>query len=116
MFFDLPTTYNYVTSVSKLYAATSSITIFLIPDFPALFEAARILEGTPHILLGARNCHYEDQGAYAGEVSPLVLKQVGCSIVELGHAEKRRSPLSETNELIAAKGQAAVGNNLVPLV
>ena len=116
MYFDLPTTYNYVTSVSKLYAAPPSITIFLVPDFPALSEAARILKGTPHILLGAQNCHYEDQGAYTGEVSPLVLKQVGCSIVELGHAERRRPPLNETNELIAAKGQAAVRNKLVPLV
>ncbi|MCJ1353218.1 MAG: hypothetical protein MMC33_003203 [Icmadophila ericetorum] len=116
MYFDLATTQAYVTNVSQLYASGLSLTIFLIPDFPSLSEAARTLESTPHILLGAQNCHYEDRGAYTGEVSPVVLKQVGCSIVELGHAERRRPPLNETNDIVAAKAQAAVRNHLIPLV
>ena len=49
-------------------------------------------------------------------MSPLVLKQAGCSIVELGHAERRRAPFNETNDIIAKKAVAAARNGLVPLV
>ena len=45
-----------------------------------------------------------------------MLKQAGCSIVELGHAERRRAPLSETDEMVARKAQAVVRNHMVPLV
>ena len=45
-----------------------------------------------------------------------MLKQVGCSIVELGHAERRREPFNETDEMVARKAQAVVRNGMVPLV
>ncbi|KAL8937090.1 MAG: hypothetical protein Q9216_004605, partial [Gyalolechia sp. 2 TL-2023] len=48
--------------------------------------------------------------------SPLMLKQTGCDIVELGHAERRAPPFNETDEIIASKAQAAVRNQLIPLV
>lgn len=49
-------------------------------------------------------------------MSPAILKQVGCDIVEIGHAERRRPPLKETDDQVAAKAAAVVRNGMVPLV
>ena len=68
------------------------------------------------VILGAQNCHWEDSGAFTGEVSPAMCKEVGCSIVELGHAERRRAPFNETDEMVAIKAIAVVRNKMVPLV
>ncbi|KAL8801106.1 MAG: hypothetical protein Q9182_004699 [Xanthomendoza sp. 2 TL-2023] len=122
MYFDLPTTEKYI---SSLPLPPNPTTLFIIPSFPALSVAQRLLaernssaniSRSHTILLGAQNCHHEDNGPYTGEVSPMMLKQLGCSIVELGHAERRAPPFSETDELIALKAAAAVRNNLIPLV
>ncbi|KAL8654810.1 MAG: hypothetical protein Q9226_003293 [Calogaya cf. arnoldii] len=122
MYFDLPTTTKYI---SSLPLSPSPISLFIIPSFPTLPAAQKVLADTntftsystnPPILLGAQNCHYEDTGPFTGEVSPLMLKQLGCSIVELGHAERRAPPFSETEEMIALKAQAAIRNNLIPLI
>ncbi|KAI4228434.1 MAG: hypothetical protein L6R36_001625 [Xanthoria steineri] len=122
MYFDLPTTTKYISSLST---PPSPISLFIIPSFPALAAAQQILadknEMAKHsqyapILIGAQNCHHEDTGPFTGEVSPLMLKQLGCSIVELGHAERRASPFHENDELITLKAQAAIRNGLVPLI
>ena len=117
MYFDLPTTTAYVSAVSKIAPpAKSSCGIFIIPSYPCLSAAHSLLEGTPQVLLGAQNCYTEDSGAFTGEVSPLVLKQVGCSMVCLGHAERRRAPVNETNEVVAKKAKAVVRNGMIPLI
>ncbi|TLD21937.1 hypothetical protein PspLS_08241 [Pyricularia sp. CBS 133598] len=67
------------------------------------------------ILPGAQDCYSEDAGAYTGEVSPAVLAEVGCRIVELGHAERRRL-FAETDATTAAKAAAVVRNGMIPLV
>ncbi|KAI4237856.1 MAG: hypothetical protein LQ349_001551 [Xanthoria aureola] len=122
MYFDLPTTTKYISSLSN---PPSQISLFIIPSFPALPAAQQLLadknklaqpsQFSP-ILLGAQNCHYEDTGPFTGEVSPLMLKQLGCSIIELGHAERRASPFHETDEMITLKAQAAIRNDIVPLI
>lgn len=117
MFFDLPTTTAYISSVSKIAPAPdSSCGIFIIPSYPCLVAAHTLLETTPQVLLGAQNCHPEDSGAYTGEVSPLMLKQIGCSIVCLGHAERRRAPINEADDVVAKKAKAVVRNGMIPLV
>ncbi|KAL2049270.1 hypothetical protein ABVK25_010447 [Lepraria finkii] len=117
MFFDLPTTTAYISSVSKIAPAPdSSCRIFIIPSYPCLVAAHTLLEATPQVLLGAQNCHPEDSGAYTGEVSPLMLKQIGCSMVCLGHAERRRAPINEANDVVAKKAKAVVRNGMIPLV
>ena len=122
MYFDLPTTTKYISSLSN---PPSPISLFIIPSFPALPAAQELLADKNRlaqhsqfcpILLGAQNCHHEDTGPFTGEVSPLMLKQLGCSIVELGHAERRASPFHETDEMITLKAQAAIRNGLVPLI
>ncbi|KAL8960301.1 MAG: hypothetical protein Q9183_005487 [Haloplaca sp. 2 TL-2023] len=121
MYFDLPATTKYLSALPRPPPSTA---LFIIPSFPALpaaQQAIKILsENDPKdssaVLLGAQNCSHEDAGPFTGEVSPLMLKQLGCDIVELGHAERRAAPFHETDEIVASKAKAAVRNGLVPLV
>jgi triosephosphate isomerase len=116
MYFDLPATLSYIRGVLQLDADAwnSSIDLFVVPDFVSLTESARILEPSS-ILLGAQDTCWEDKGAYTGEVSPVVLRQAGARIVEIGHAE-RRAMFGETDETVAKKAGAAARNGLIPLV
>ena len=116
MYFDIPKTQSYIQGLASLSHsfATQDVEIFVIPDFLCLVKAAETLRGTS-IKLGAQDCHWEDAGAYTGEVSPLSLHQIGCTFVEIGHAERRKL-FGETDESAAKKAAAAERNGLVPLV
>ncbi|MCJ1411162.1 hypothetical protein MMC19_005250 [Ptychographa xylographoides] len=116
MYFDLPTTQIYTRKLAATYTFPPACTVFIIPSFPYIFQAALDLADTPHILLGAQDCHWEDAGAFTGSVSPLMLSQCHCAMVELGHAERRRAPFNETDEMIGLKAKAAVRNRIIPLV
>ena len=118
MYFDAPSTTSYITAIAKFVAPPASIStgIFILPSFPCLASASDLLEMTPQVILGAQNCHSEDGGPHTGEVSPPMLKQVGCRIVCLGHAERRAAPFNETDEVVATKANAVVRNGLIPLV
>ena len=116
MYFDLPSTLSYVRGVLQLDsdAWNARTDLFVIPDFVSLTESARILESSS-VMLGAQDTFWEDKGAYTGEVSPLVLRQAGARIVEIGHAE-RRAIFGETDDTVAKKAGAAARNGLIPLV
>lgn len=118
MYFDLPSTEAYLTALSTAYSGPPHPTcnIFILPALPALPIASTILSSKPQVWIGAQNCHWEDSGAHTGEVSPLMLKQLGCTVVELGHAERRKAPFNETDEITANKAKAAVRNDLIPLI
>lgn len=118
MYFDAPSTTSYLTAIAKFVAPPASIStgIFILPSYPCLAAASDLLDMTPQVILGAQDCHSEDSGAHTGEVSPLMLKQVGCRIVCLGHAERRRAPSNETDEVVATKAKAVVRNGMIPLV
>lgn len=87
---------------------------FIIPPFPYIAEVADILRGTK-VKIGAQNMHWDDQGAWTGEVSPPMVKDCGAAIVELGHSE-RRTFFGETDETVALKVQAALRHGLIALV
>ncbi|KAF2705549.1 Triosephosphate isomerase [Pleomassaria siparia CBS 279.74] len=116
MYYDLQSTISYVRGVLQLDGESwnANVDLFVIPDFITLMESARILEPS-HVILGAQDTHWEDKGAFTGEVSPLVLYQAGARIVEIGHAE-RRALFGETDESVAKKAGAAARNGLIPLV
>lgn len=65
--------------------------------------------------LGAQNCFYEEKGAFTGENSPKLLKEIGCKYVILGHSE-RRAIFHESDELIFKKWNAAINCELTPIV
>jgi len=88
--------------------------IVLCPPFTALSSVKEVLEDSP-IKLGAQNMHWEVRGAYTGEVSPMMLKDVGCTYVILGHSE-RRQYFGETNSIVKKKVRTAFSTGLVPIV
>ncbi len=87
---------------------------FILPPFTALGELQQSLQGYP-VALGAQNMCWEDAGAFTGEVSPVMLKELGCSIIMLGHSE-RRLLFGETDEMLNRKVLAACRHDLTPLV
>ena len=91
-----------------------STELFVIPSYPALARTRDLFAGT-RVGLGAQNLHWEDAGAYTGEVSGTMLAATGCGYVEVGHAE-RREMFGETDAVVAAKTAAALRNGLVPVV
>jgi triosephosphate isomerase len=91
-----------------------AVEVVLCPPFTALETVAQAIRGTK-ISLGAQNCHWADQGAYTGEISPLMLVDVGCKYVIIGHSE-RRQYFAETDESINKKAQAAYRHGLIPII
>ncbi|MBN3554364.1 triose-phosphate isomerase [Fictibacillus nanhaiensis] len=83
---------------------------------PALFldSLADESEGTP-LAIGAQNMHFEESGAFTGEISPVMLKDLNVQYVILGHSE-RRELFGETDELVNQKTHAAFKHGLTPIV
>ncbi len=84
--------------------------IVICPPFTALNEVKKSIKGTK-IKLGAQNMHFEEKGAFTGEISAAMLKGTGCEYVILGHSERRHYS-NETDELINKKIKTALKNNL----
>lgn len=87
---------------------------FVIPPFTAVREVKALLADTS-VKVGAQNMHWADEGAWTGEVSPVMLKDCNLDLVELGHSE-RREHFGETDETVGLKTEAAVRHGLVPLI
>lgn len=82
-----------------------NVTIALCPPFPYLTTVVEAVSG--RLPVGAQNCHYENEGAYTGEVSPTMLRDCGCEYVIIGHSERRHG-LNESDQLLAQKLRAAI--------
>jgi L-erythrulose 1-phosphate isomerase len=91
-----------------------NVQLFIIPPFPYIQTVSKILSGTG-IWVGAQNMHWKDDGAWTGEISALMLKDCGATLVELGHSE-RRTHFGETDETVALKVATALRHGLTPLV
>ena len=87
---------------------------FVIPPFTAAREVKAMLKDTS-VKVGAQNMHWADEGAWTGEISPVMLKDCDLDIVELGHSE-RREHFGETDETVGLKTEAAIRHGLTPLV
>jgi len=90
------------------------VEIVVCPPFTVLWVVREIINGS-NLHLGAQDMYWENQGAFTGEISPLMLKDVGCEYVILGHSE-RRGHFKETSEEVAKKVKAALIANLIPIV
>ena len=102
--------------VRKLKATLSNIVgveVAVAPPFTALYAIARELKGS-FIRLAAQNLFYEEKGAFTGEVSPLMIKEIGCQYVIIGHSERRQF-FGETDETVNRKIKAALGQGVKPI-
>lgn len=88
--------------------------VVIAPPFTALDEAHKAIRGSG-IRLAGQNLFWRDEGAFTGEISGNMLKEVGCTHVILGHSE-RRQIFGETDETINLKIAAALRNDLIPIV
>jgi triosephosphate isomerase len=93
--------------------AVTQVERVLCPPFTSLQTAAKMLLGSG-IGLGAQNMHYEESGAYTGEISPSMVKEF-CHYVIIGHSE-RRAYFGETDETVNRKVQAALAHGLIPIL
>jgi triosephosphate isomerase (TIM) len=92
------------------------VEVVVCPAFTALRSVQTTIEGDRlPIGLGAQNCHWETQGAYTGEVSPVMLAKLHVSYVIVGHSE-RRELFGETDEVVAKKVRAVLGTGMAPIV
>ncbi|UZJ36772.1 MULTISPECIES: triose-phosphate isomerase [unclassified Prosthecochloris] len=82
----------------------------IAPAFPALTEVGKVI-GSSDIRLAAQNCHYEDDGAYTGEVSVRMLESLGCAYVIIGHSE-RRQYFGETNRTVNLRVRKALAEGM----
>lgn len=103
-----------VTSLKSLVADVTNVEIVVAPVFTGISAVADAL-ADGEIRLAAQNVFWEDSGAFTGEVSPAMLKDVGCDYVIIGHSE-RRQYFGETNESVNRKAKAAHAHGLIPIV
>ena len=94
--------------------AGSGYRMLVCPPFAYLGAVAGMLKGS-NIGLGAQNTSQFESGAYTGEVSPGMLKDVGCQYVIVGHSE-RRAMYGESSAIVAAKFLAAQAAGLIPIL
>lgn len=88
--------------------------VVIAPPFTSLELATQMLAGSP-LQLAAQDLHWEPSGAYTGEISAPMLKDLGCAYVLIGHSE-RRQYCGETDEHVARKVAAAKKNGLTPII
>ena len=105
---------SLVKELKDFVRGIKGVDIVVCPPFTSLWVVKEIINGT-NIHLGAQNMFWETKGAFTGETSPPMLKNVGCEYVILGHSE-RRQYFKETSEEVARKTEVALSVNLTPIV
>jgi len=99
--------------VGQMTAATET-DVVLCPPFTDLTAVAAAIAGTP-VKLGGQNLHWEEKGAFTGEISAAMLISAGCNYVIIGHSE-RRQYFGETDETVNLKVKAALKAGLIPIL
>jgi triosephosphate isomerase len=91
-------------------SGVKGVEVAVAPPFTALHAAHKELEGSS-ICLAAQNLYWEEKGAFTGEISPLMLKEVGCQYVIIGHSERRQF-FGESDETVNRRIKAALAQGL----
>jgi len=114
MYLSYRETIDWLESIKDHAAGFGDVGVYVLPTFPALGEAQKMLAGT-RVLYGAQDTFWEVRGPFTGEVSPLILRELGCTFVEVGHSE-RRTMFCETDEWVRRKTNAVLSQGLIPLI
>ena len=105
----------FVRELAQQVTDLGGIHIGLTPPFTALQAVRDALGPAPHYLLGAQNLYWEDKGAFTGEVSGLMLKDLGCQFVLIGHSERRQF-FGDQDAWTNKKVLAAIRHGLQPIL
>jgi triosephosphate isomerase len=100
-------------SVVQAAAARTDRDVMIAPPFTALPAVAKVMAGS-QVKLGAQNVHWEEAGAFTGEISPAMLRETGCEMAIIGHSE-RRHVFGETDFLINKRVGGAMLHGIVPV-
>lgn len=101
---------DLVREVKEAISGVKEVEVAVAPPFTALYAVRRELEGS-RICLAAQNLYWEEKGAFTGEISALMLKELGCHYVIIGHSE-RRQYFGETDETVNRRIKAALAQGL----
>lgn len=101
---------SLVDKLKVLARDVAGVEIVVAPPFTALFTTRDVIKGS-NIKLGAQNTFWEDRGAYTGEISPLMIADIGCEYVIIGHSE-RREYFKESDEIVNKKIKSTIRNKL----
>ena len=104
----------FATEIVRLIKRPEGVDVVICPPYTALAQVAKIVDGTP-VELGAQDIAWDTEGAYTGEISPLMLKEIGCSISIVGHSE-RRTLLGETDAIVNRKLKNTLKFNMTPIL
>jgi triosephosphate isomerase len=104
----------FFSAFAPLVASASHCDIVIAPPFTSLSSAVHAARGSS-IAIAAQDMHWENEGAFTGEVSARMLIEAGCRYVILGHSE-RRQYFGETNAWVSKKLRAALATGLLPIV
>ncbi|MDQ1318090.1 MAG: Triosephosphate isomerase [Candidatus Poribacteria bacterium] len=105
---------DLVKALKAKVADVTDVEVIVAPTFTALYVVADVIKGS-NIKLSAQDMHWEKNGAFTGEISPLMLKDVGCQYVIIGHSE-RRLFFGETNETVNKKVKSAHEYSIIPIM
>ncbi len=104
---------EFVKDFKKMQGNTD-VEVALCAPFTQLIALKEAVEGTD-IKIGAQNMHFEEKGAFTGEISPVMLNEIGVDYCIIGHSE-RRQYFAETDETVNKKLKAAIAHNIAPIL
>jgi triosephosphate isomerase len=113
--------FEAIQTVQKLaYLVTkddvAKVDVSIHPPFTDLRSVQTVIDADKlQFALGAQHCHFEDKGAFTGEISPVFLAKLGVQYVICGHSE-RREVFGETDEMVAAKAAAILKHGMTPII
>src|SRR3989338_797960 len=105
---------EFLNDFKNATADVHEVDIVICPPFISLPHAGQMLKGS-NIHLGGQNMFYEDKGAFTGEISPRMLKEIGCTYVIIGHSERRRW-FFEPGLVINKKVKKALSSGIFPIM
>ena len=103
-----------IKGLKEALGGVDSTEVAVAPPYISLQLVGKLLEGTP-IKLAAQDLYWEESGAFTGEISPAMLKDVGCEYAIIGHSE-RRHIMNETDEMVNRKLASALRGGLKPIL
>ena len=105
---------QFIEKFENIIGGSSSVDIAIAPAFTALPASKGLLVNSATTALAAQNCHFEDSGAFTGEISISMLKDIGVDYVIIGHSE-RRAIFGEDDALINAKAKSLHASGVNPI-